>query len=1165
MTYSEYVVDIEIYDKHNKFLFNIYSDYCLVLIDETILNLLKKITYQYNKIYDDKIDYNMIYIYNEKNYNIINDSNIRSNNILNEIIDQYKLVTNKLNTNKLIIDIFGLVKKIKLNMIIITNEINNILNFYSNTINDKLINHIFVNYIIFYYPLLNIYLFNNILVNKNIVVNTFQGIEKIQYEILELENVDDSDLIFLGDPDLALLFLIFYPEFKCEFDFNNLKNNILFLNDMFLYTFNNIKLSNSIISVILITPQIILQKGLIEKEIKKINNYKLIIKGIKNNIKFTFEFEIKKCKIFINYTNYSFKLLNDNEIEKFLNYIINILSNDFVKITYSSYNIDFFNVKSQLLKEIDIEKIITTTKLFNEYFFISKESDKSLYLKYKIGYVYTNSNILYNKIYSYFIKDELNHNVIYKLKVEYGVDDEEINNIINDIKIRLNTNREKGISISITSSFVVISGINNIDICNRIIFLVNKLLNISLKKSILIQDKKNLKIKSFDNYNSYVTKLDKYLSSKDDIYWCKACQNYGNKIRKPILYNSLPSSYIYDSLTNTYINDKKYRIIEISPGIYFGCSEVSKNKNKYIGFIKTCSLCCFKTDQFTSKSSISKKKIKSCWNISDVKNLIKNKNNYIYNYSRIVGDISKMLHEFEDYFNDSNYICKLEKIGPLVIEPEINTLIFIDNTLINPQMFDKNKKYSIYIYQNPFLHKVLYNDNNNYVDEFENTPIEQFIINCKNVYNIILPNNAYNIYFKYKNLIKSFSFIKNTFIIIFIFYNGLILYIYDKSLQFGEYINMFSDIKYVNKFEIPKFNDLLKIDFSHLNITSILLNVNKNINGFIINNNIFIIFKEINEIEFNKLTNNKYINFDKIINIFIINYISDSIKNTPLEIIIDTKVYDDFLYLIFKYNFFIFLNINENYKNDILKIIENNINIHQRYKLIQKYINHLFNDESNNKILFFKIVDSINYNFKINNDILYNYNKCISPYKMENDSCKLQLTKELLNKLLSYIINELIYNYGSIYIYISKYIDNTFSYSNNYIKFDNINYNDYTIYNGKIVGDKFIQEIYNKSLQIYRALANIYFWDKMKSDTNINRKNLGYISKSQTSLANYIKYYLPQNLKNPIEIINSFNTKFNFNISLVFDNMKTTDVNNYIIYLNIKNNIVLNISVGFSI
>ena len=73
--FSEYNVKVNIYDKHGNFLFYIYDNECSILIDESIYNLLRKITYMYNKYFDVKLEHTMLYLYSLENYNILLDSN----------------------------------------------------------------------------------------------------------------------------------------------------------------------------------------------------------------------------------------------------------------------------------------------------------------------------------------------------------------------------------------------------------------------------------------------------------------------------------------------------------------------------------------------------------------------------------------------------------------------------------------------------------------------------------------------------------------------------------------------------------------------------------------------------------------------------------------------------------------------------------------------------------------------------------------------------------------------------------------------------------------------------------------------------------------------------------------------------------------------------------
>lgn len=1137
--YSEYVVDIKLFNKSGDEIGKINDETCLVLLDETVYQLLKKISYKLNSSPE------LMYIYTKDNYNILINGNINSPNILKEILEETTLSSSGVNMDLMLMDIFGIVKSLDLYVIFIQDEMKNLMNFYSINLNTKLINHIYNNYIAFYYPLLNFNLFSDIIKNPveldvNLFSDTYKYIESEQVEILQMEKVDKTDVRFLDDPDLSNLFLVIYPEFECSFDFEMMKNNIIFLNDMFLILFNSIN-DKSISSCTLVTPQTIIQKGIVEKEAKKGFIYKIIYKGIiennKQTIKYTVEFELKRCKIYLAYNNSKIDRINDENVRLTIDTIIGFLNNDFVKIKYTKFIIDFFNIKIALIKNIDINRIIETIPSYDKYFFIFKRSVNSVYIKYKMGKMSRSKQILYSKIYNLLqAKISITKSVIDKLKEESGLDEDEIIDIINEIKTNVNVAfKQKGIGISITSSYIIVTGINSVNIYYRLVYLINKLLNLSLK-GFDVTDKVSKKHVIDEKFQDYVTFLDKYLKrskSKKKAYWCKACQNYGNKVRKPVLLEHIPPDFIYDEATNTFINDKGYRIIEIKPGVYFGCDSKKINPNKYIGFIKTCSLCCFKYDQFIDSSVSSKRKLNNCW-VENSKS--KTKINYTYKYSRIVGDVSEMLPNFQLYFDDDSYLCTLIHIGNFNMKPKINQLIFWDNILINPHMYKKGNRYSIFIYENPFLHKVIYRDTGE--DSFIITPIDKYIEYCNHVFNTTIPSNAYNIFFKYGDMITSFSFIKH--IIVFNLQNGLVLYIHDTSLKFSTYESMF-DKPYVKTVKLPNFKDIVHI-LKKLNIKYALINTSQKIMAVNFDNNVFAVFKDITVEEFD--SHFKFVN--KQVDIQLLNYIDENIESITIQMLVDDSIYEEYLYKLFKFNMFIFLNNNLDIKNKLFKLIDDIEVISERYNSIKQILTQIFKT----------MPTFVNLKGKNNDFELFNELKTV----------KLNLTTKQLESFILMISNELIYKYASVFTYVSKFVDNIFSYSNEYIFKKMMKDIDASVYVGKIIADQFIQEIYNGDMHVFRALANIYFWAKMKPGEVIQKKNLGYLSKSQTSLALYLKSVITSE-PTPLKIVEQFNKQFDFNVSVIFDEIRRNNksIGAYTIYISIKGNIIQSLSVGFLI
>lgn len=1172
--YSQYVVNVKVNNKNGEYLFNIYNSKCCVLIDESISSLLRKITYGYQINLKKTYDYSMLYIFTKTNYNILTKSNIKSINILNEILDEHVISIEKQNLSDQIYTIFGFVNEIELFVLNIYEEIDILKNYFFGKITEQLLYDIYHQYISIYFPILSFQIFKNIFnsTSELSIHNDFSYITKLQNEINEIEMIDNTDVNFFGKIELKNLFIIYYPKLIHEnLNINLLNNNIIFLNDMFLEMFELIQISKTLTSVILQTPQLNAQKGVINKSITNINTYKINFKGTYtfNNriISFTVDFEVKKCRVYLSFTNFTLDSLTSSAIDNILDYINNILSKGFIKIKTESYNIDFFNIKTPVTKQFNIDTFINIAKRFNEYLFIIKESNKSLYAKYRIGYVQNVLNSLFNKIYSILNQGkELTQEQIIQFKIDYELELDDIYLMINDVKMKLNSSyRERGIGLSLTDMFLNISGLSSSDMCHRAIYIINRLINISIVNKSLIKDK-YVKPKIENEYIYYITYLDTFLKNKSDVYWCKACQNYGSKIRKPILHKQIPDGYDYEKSTNTYINSAGHRVIEIyssetNEKVYFGCDTRRSNPNKYIGFIKTCSLCCFQDDQFISKSNVSKRKVNVCWN--KIKSTVNqsSSSSYIYSTSKMIGDVSLVIDEFEPYFNDE-YLCILKKIGKLDLKPTLNELIFVDNILVNPNMFIKGNEYSIYFYQNPFLHKLVSKYNTS-IDVFTKTPIDDFIQSCSKSFDAFAPFNAYATYFKYKKQIEKYSFIESMNIIIFIFYNGLILSLIDRTLYFGEYIGMFGEnVKYVNKYNIPTIDQVLK-NLNEYSITSVVVNAEGKIYGVSTSSSFYILFKIITDNEFNKITNNKYKNLPRNINVTMSSIVNTELNLVPLEITDD--ILEAYMYNLFRYNMFIFLFKNINIKTHLLKLISSEPDINKRYTKIKNYILSIINDSF--------IINDVKINkSKINivNNIGNLVSECKYPhlYDVTSKSCKLQMDDETRSKLLKNIINELIYPYSSIYIYMSKYVNN--SYTPYRITYETSNLNMLiTESQPKIVNGKYIQEIYPfgnefNNIALYRALANIYFWNKMLNENELNRRNLGFYSKSQTYLAYYINTIITES--NLLLIIETFNNKFEIQVSLIVDeNVLFKSKGKNYIYINIKDGIITNISVGYDI
>lgn len=1167
MIFSQYVLKVNVCDKKGNRMFEIYDSDCSIVIDETIYSLLTKICYSYNKVYNKKIEVSMIYIFTPNNFNILSKSNIRSPNILNDIIDDYHLSSGEVsNMNESIYSVFGFISKIDIYMLNVLDEISNILNFFQGRMDENKILSIYNNYISIYFPLLNINSYKSIC-NSSYISPTldYGSIHTMQREINELDIVDETDIQFFSKIEIKNLFLIYTPIFKSKtLVINKLINNIVFVGDMFLDIFENMEISKEITSIVLQSPQLIAQKGTVTKLPSKSSTHHLVVKGslskVGGLVSFTVDLEIYKCRVYLSFYNHKIDILQGDKIQLILDYITSIFNTEFVTLSYNNYNIDFFNVKSQVANTFNMIDVNRVFQKFTEYMLVLKSSDKSIYTKYKVGYTQNVLSVLYNNLYSILNQGgTVTKEQMYKFKVDYNIDYDELNNMINDINSKINSSyRDRGVSISLTDMYVNISGLTSSELCVRILFVVNRLINLgTLNKSKVV--KVTLTKKLENEYMRNITMLDKFLQNKDDKYWCKACQNYGNKIRKPIMYRDVPDGYTYDKNTNTYINKKGYRVIKMDDKVYFGCNTSTQNLNKYIGFIKTCSLCCFQEDQFTVSSNVARRKIKACW---DDKLQISS-SNYIYTHSKMVGDISMMLDEFAPYFDDQ-FVCKLIKIGPLTLQPKLGELVFIDSILVNPSSWSKDIEYSIYIYQSSFLHKVI---RHNKEDKFTSTPIDSFIANCSKTFNIIVPHNCYNLFHKYKSQIIKYSFIENMNAILFIFKNGIQMVSIDRTLQFGEYVGMFGDLKYVNKYDVVNLADIVKtnlfIEFEEKHtVTSIIINSENLIYGIFFDSTICIIFSPIDDATFNKITVNKYSKITKTINITIALFTNSIVKTTKSTLLNTDEMIESYLTYVFKYHFFIYLNVHPKIKSELIEIVSNGKPSLELFNILIKKVKHIVS-----KMDIIHITDEEITNIEITNDISISSIYCTSPFGKIDGSCKLKLNKKMLDVLINNIINEIMYPYSSLYVYMSKYINNSYSPYNIQESISKKILLTYPV--ARLIGNQYIQEIYQfgseiPNIPLFRAFANIYFWSKLSDEKNHSKKNLGYFSDSQTYLAHYIHSILRTTTL--IDSIKLFELKFKIEINVSLDSdVIYTRESPYYIYINITNGHIVSLSVGFAI
>lgn len=1207
--FSKYVLKLRIFSRTNKLLFEIYDNPCSIIVDESIISMIRKIAYMMRQNGYKNIDHTMIYIYTQTNYNILSSASITTPNILNEIIDDRTFNVSHQNlSDPIYIHIGTNIQELDIYVSTIYDEIEIIKNFYFGKIDDRLITDLYYNYIHVYFPILDIQIYKNIFSTTSVMRHDFSSdsisISKMQHEIEQIETIHSDDVEFLGESELKNLFLIFIPKFTSESidNIEYLMSNMIFLDDLFLSIFESIT-TNEADTIIIQTPQLVAEKGIVTRSNLYTAPYRLTLKGRwmptqKSTpsssssrhhlpLSYTLDFEPERCRVYLSYNGQTANTLTNENIEKFLYYICNLLSKDnFVNITYSKYTIDFFNVKVPVNRTISIDRIITIAKSLDEYLLVSKESKKSVYMKYRIGHVHNVLSGLYNKLFS--MLNTNNNSMpsadkLLQLRIEYHIDADELMTIVNDVRMKVNSSyRERGISILISDSFINISGLGSIYVNNRIIFVINRILNLSMpdKKDAII---KSIKTKIQNEYIEYVTHLDIFIKNKLGAYWCKACQNYSKKIRKPIQYDSVPDNYQYDKSTNTYIDSAGHRIITLkidNEDIHLGCDLRRSNPNKYIGFIKTCSLCCFQEDQFISKSRMAQRKITSCW--LENKNLLnsnkKSKMAYIYTNAKMIGDICLIPDEFTPYFDEELYLFKLISVGALTLKPVPNELVFINSQIINPQMYLYDQEaYSIYIYDNPFLYKVISrHDQSN--DTFLNTYIDDFIISCRRTFNTLAPLNAYNILCKHKKQIEKFSYIQDLNTCIFILFNKLVIAFIDKTLAFGEYPTMFgSNIRYVNKYDIPKLDDILD-SISKYDIGSLLINTDGHVIGLSIYSTCFILFRTCTLEKFHSLTNNKFKNLTNTTNVAIASIVNQELKLASFEMLITDDIAEMYIYKMFRYQLYVYFNMNKELKQCLMDMYTQEPSARKRRENIFKLLNGRIANE-----LFLTLDDKSNLKInkiEISNNISKSVLGCKYPAELVKSSsttqCKLKITKDMQTRMIENITNELIFPYSSIYIYTSQFINNTYSpFSSMNNKLFESSTNDQYINDQSTHilnnGTMCVQEIcpFDPNMDnmiIYRALANIYFWYKTRDEIDIWRRNLGYFSKSQTYLTYYIQSIVKIATTDIVKVLDVFNEKFNIQVTLQIDSsiLRKADTI-YHIYMSLYNGTISNISVGYDL
>lgn len=1194
---SNYVIKIRLHDKNGKFLVEIYDNPCSVIIDESILSMLRKISYVLGNIKEfENIDHTMLYIYTLTNYNILCNASLTSANILNEIIDDKSFIVSKHNLNDPIYMHLGYVESVDMYVSSLIEEIDNIKNFYFGKLDERLLINIYHNYIHVYFPIIDLQIYKNLFSNMPRRSHSIDSsyIKKMQQQLLQIESIQSDDVDFLGKSELKNVFLIFIPKFLSDniSSIDSLMTNMIFLDDIFLTMFENVK---DVDSVILQTPQIVAQKGNIYKENLHTAPYRITLKGRWNSsssakslpISYTMDFEPKRCRVYLSYNGQLANILTNSNIEEFLSFAVSIFTNDFIKVSYSEYTIDFFNVKVPVKRQISINKISETLKGLDEYFLVTKENKKSIFMKYRVGHMHNVLSSLYTKLFA-LIGDgngEISQEKLIQLRIEYQLEQDELLTFVNDVRMKLNSSyRERGISILISDSFVNISGLDSIEMNERIMFVVDRLINISIndKKQAVL---KNEKHKIQNEYIQFVTHLDTFLKNKIDVYWCKACQNYAEKIRKPIQYESIPHDFKYDSSTNTFVDKQGHRILTLNidgQAVHMGCDLRRSNPNKYIGFIKTCSLCCFQEDQFFSKSGMAQRKVASCWKKSNIVSKKEASSSYIYTNAKMIGDVCLISSEFSAYFDDDNYLFKLISVnGSLAIQPRPNELVFVSSQLINPQMYtNDNEEYSVYFYETPFLYKLISRHDRSQ-DSFKHTQIHDFIVSCRRAFNAFAPLNAYRILKQYTKSIEKFSYLEDMNTCIFISTSGLVMALIDRTLAFGEYKHMFGDkIKYVNVYKIPSLVDIFDEVNDQYEIESILINTDGKVIGLAVYSTFFILFKMCTIDEFHKRTAQKYKNLKSTTNVAIASIVNQEMKLSNINTLITADIAEAYIYKMFRYHLYIYFNLNPNIKKQIFDICSKEPNARKRRELVNIFLfeqvaKKLFIVDNSSELKYSKL--------EISNNIGQAAIGCKYPGELVQSSCKLRLSTQLQTRMIDSVTNELIFPYSSIYVYTSRFVNNTYS---PFATVDNRLYSSYSAASNHVINDQamrilndgrlFVQEIYQfdtngEDVTIYRALANIYFWYMTKQESNLNRRNLGYFSKSQTYLAYYIQSIIRLSSNEIVKLLDEFFNKFKINITLQVDLSVVRNASDNqseqscFIYMSLLNGTVANLSVGFEL
>jgi hypothetical protein len=893
------IKDITILDNiDNDFIFNIkIKDSRLNLLSNSLVNKEIKIIF-YDTEYNINDDINKLLNNNDNiNFNIEIDDNIYISLFENNLIF----------TNTNYIEPFIL--NLNLNYSFKDSYLLENTNIYSNIIILNIID-LRIEYIF------NSYIINDILINENNKIINFSNI---------LKN------------NLSLLFPDYYDKLSLNFNYNNLYNESIIVNNLLVEIYKNDKIENYIIN-------------------------------ISENYIGVYEIEIK----FDLYSN-NFQILNENSIKFILKDIrFNLLNNILNTNIDLLNNISIYNVKNifDIIEEFNlIFNQINTTINFFLYSGLKLDFNRKNYKFENYNFKF-NSNIYYEKEFTCFINIEL-YNINTEFDLEFNFFDKKYNILLNNIYDKIFTTY----IIEDNFNYNIINNLINLEnYCNNNLFGFNKSdFNYDLIENNYIKIENNiLKLNNEFQYSIYSNLIDlkvniysEYKNFKLLIYDLRysLLLNLNLILNKNIIniYNDLEFSnlnlnknqIIFDNLFNTNF----YEIINNS-NIEFNINNYFKEYT--ISFDYSINFDYIDIDLDNNKYSIN-------LNIIDKRyNLISN----LLNFDLILN--------IDDNIIDLYNILEFNNLG---FDKEN---ISFSNILLN-NYYTYNNNYLIEFYTNKFINKhnieLTYIINNEYnesiilniIDKRYNILIND-LINNKN--NIIIENNS-NI--KLNNYFETYGYLINFSNINYDYNNSLLILYNDEIIVQNIYINsnFLLDINFSIENNIS-CNIIFNVFDKRYNLllNEITDNINNILNIYNISNISTLYFNNINKkgniVDF--LTDSEYFEFDNsnlylntnYYNIYIYKEFNINIKLLILEFSNLKEI------TIFDKRYDILLNEIKNYEVINLEInIDNlqNINyyLNNYFDFKGHYINNIF--ETN----FETIYENNQYNYKLNNFNLNNY------------------------------------------------------------------------------------------------------------------------------------------------------------------------------------------------